>query len=169
MLFLAKKRLNAQAREHRCVCELFDGSGGARAVWQRWRAGGGGVALVYGPGGPDGPNGQDGGAIVYPVGLRCRCGVWLGGQIYCGVKPAKKFSGETRRVSRRTHEPICGGLSRGQPVCLPRRSPERGEDGTGRATHPTATRLFFAKLFFHLEKKSGAAGLQRRPAKKLFC
>ena len=63
MLFLAKKRLNAQARERRCVCGLFDGNGGARAVWQRWRAGDGGVALVYGPGGPDGPDGQRGGAI----------------------------------------------------------------------------------------------------------
>ncbi len=30
----------------------------------------------------------------------------------------------------------------------------QGEDGTGRATPPTATWLFFAKLFFHLEKKA---------------
>ena len=35
MLFFAKKRLNAQAREHVCA-----GAMAARAVWQRWCAGG---------------------------------------------------------------------------------------------------------------------------------
>jgi len=48
----------------------------ARAVWQRWCAGCGGAALVYGPGGPDGPNGQDGRATVYPGGLHAA--VWFG-------------------------------------------------------------------------------------------
>jgi len=69
MLFFAKKLPNAQARGRRCVCGQCDGNGGvrncggvARAVWQRWHAGDGGVALAYGPGGPDGPNGQRGGA-----------------------------------------------------------------------------------------------------------
>ena len=58
MLFLAKKLPNAQARGRRCVCvcmQAFLSFG-----WQRWRAGGGGVALADGPDGPDGPNGQDG-------------------------------------------------------------------------------------------------------------
>ena len=52
--------------------------GFAGFLWQRWFAGGGGVALADGPNGPDGPNGQGGGATGYPVGLRGRCLVWLG-------------------------------------------------------------------------------------------
>ena len=62
MLFFAKKLPNAQAR--------------GRTRRQRRFACCVGVALAYGPGGPDGPNGQDGGASVYPVGLRGA--VWYG-------------------------------------------------------------------------------------------
>ena len=55
----------------------------ARTVWQRWRAGCGGVALAYGPDGPNGPNGQDGGAKVYPG--ECVAVVWYGSEARCAV------------------------------------------------------------------------------------
>ena len=67
-----------------------------------------------------------------------------------GMARAKIYHRGMRAFRRRgsfLSQPPRRGLSGGQPVCLPRRSPERGEDGTGRATHPTTTRLFLPSFF----------------------
>ncbi len=79
-------------------------------------------------------------AIVYPEGLHAV--VWYGS----GEELPQRHAAVT--AARLENPPAAPGVVRGHSSPL-----------TGRATHPTATRLFFAKLFFHLEKKAAQLGL----------
>ena len=110
---------------------LLDGNGGVRVAWA-WR-----LCLTCLTSLTSLTRGR---AIVYPEGLLAA--VWYGSG---DDLPQRHAAVTAARLEKPAAAP---GVVRGHSSPL-----------TGRATHPTATRLFFAKLFFHLEKKAAQLGL----------